>query len=653
MENKPLASTAASGTPGVTLLGTEFEDFTFGTDGDDRLEGQAGNDYLLGKGGDDYLDGGADNDFLVEDVEGATSFGNDIYIGGTGIDRLSYFASTGDLTVDLRLQGVAQNTGVTGTDTISGIEHITATNQNDTLTGTEDANWFWTFAGNDVLSGGGGDDLFTVASGNKIINGGTGSDTVQVFDQSSNPVYTSAGITVSLQLQGTAQATGIGSWTLTNVENLVGGGGNDTLTGDNGNNVILGDLGNDRLTGSGGDDVLVGDGTMRLVGSNSGPLVFDENPGSAGGDDYLDGGTGNDRLVGNGGNDTLLGGAGDDQLMGGEGADILDGGEGRDIASYANASSSVAAYLTWAAGNSGEAAGDTHIAIEDLVGSAFADVLSGNAASNALYGGAGSDYLFGREGQDYLVGGAGNDVLSGGDGNDLLDGGEGMDVAYYRDAAATIFNVAVHGNKQGMVDGRAYGISIDVNNSINNFGEAAFDQLVNIENIWGSRYDDVIRGDDAVGGQIYGFEGNDILDGRGGNDIFYGGTGSDTMTGGAGADDFFYLSWNDHYNQFGTLEAYEGGDTITDFQHGTDHVIVSRYWFGFGNIQGPAAALTAADANFVDNGSAATSSKPTFYWNVGSGVLQFDPDGNGASQAVNIATFAPGTTLSLSDLWSA
>jgi len=78
---------------------------------------------------------------------------------------------------------------------------------------------------------------------------------------------------------------------------------------------------------------------------------------------------------------------------------------------------------------------------------------------------------------------------------------------------------------------------------------------------------------------------------------------------------------------------------------------VSRYWFGFGNIAGPAAALTSTYADFVTSGSA-TSSKPTFFWNASTGLLEFDPDSNGVGAKVNIATLS-GATLTLSDIWTA
>ena len=97
-----------------------------------------------------------------------------------------------------------------GTDTFVGIEHVTANYGNDTLTGNEAANWFWTFSGIDTLTGNGGNDYFTVGQGDKIADGGTGIDTIEIADFAFVPAYTADGITVSLALQGAAQATGIG-----------------------------------------------------------------------------------------------------------------------------------------------------------------------------------------------------------------------------------------------------------------------------------------------------------------------------------------------------------------------------------------------------------------------------------------------------------
>jgi Ca2+-binding RTX toxin-like protein len=348
----------------------------------------------------------------------------------------------------------------------------------------------------------------------------------------------------------------------------------------------------------------------------------------------------NDTLAGNGvantifgaaGNDSLTGGGGEDLLEGGVGGDALDGTGGYTYASYTRAASGVIVFLGGPQLNAGDAVGDTYVSIEGILGSAFADILGGDAANNVLQGYDGNDFLFGSDGLDFLVGGNGNDAMSGGFGNDRLEGGDGLDVLYLRDHAT--------------------GLIANMTDTSRNTGEAQGDIYFDIENIWGSRFNDVLTGIEGAG-QVYGFEGNDELYGLGGDDFFYGGEGFDTLTGGTGVDNFFFLSWNDHFNQYGTLEPYEGGDTFTDFTSGTDRIILSRYWFGFGNIVGPAAALTETHANFVTTGAAATS-RPSLIWNQTNRTLSFDADGNGATQAVLLGTFQQGVTLTLGDIWTA
>ena len=149
------------------------------------------------------------------------------------------------------------------------------------------------------------------------------------------------------------------------------------------------------------------------------------------------GGSGNDELVGNqvanvldgrGGDDALYGADGDDTLIGGAGNDRLDGEAGSDTASYSSAFAGVNVNLsTGSAASIGGADAafigtDMLFAIENVIGSGFADTLTGDTLANRIDGGAGNDTISGGGGADVLIGGSGNDILTGGSAGDSFQG---------------------------------------------------------------------------------------------------------------------------------------------------------------------------------------------------------------------------------------
>ena len=509
------------GTDGANEFhGRDGDDLLDGRGGDDKLYGENGNDALIGGAGNDLLDGGTGNDILI----GGT--GADILIGGDGVDVADYSSSSAAVQVNLAL-GTGHGGDAEG-DTLASIENVTGSDFNDTLTGD---------AGNNVLNGGKGDDTLIGGAGADTLIGGDGNDTV---DYSSS----AAGIVVNLAL-GSGQGGDAQGDTLISIENVVGTAFDDTLTGNAGSNNLFGGAGNDHFVASGGGDHYDGGagsdwvdyrpsdvGVYVNLATGAGHFGFAEgdtytsieNIHGSNFDDTLIGDDNANVIYGGGGSDHIYGGGGNDMIYSGGGYDYIDGGAGIDTVSYSDSWSYVVVNLETGVGQYGAASRDTIVNVENVVGSNYNDTLTGDAGANKLDGGAGNDVLHG---------GAGNDILIGGLGADVLDGGDGVDTASYETATAGVtLNLATGGTG----------------------GDAAGDTFVNIENLKGSFFNDVMTGD-ANDNRMDGGAGNDTLSGGAGNDTLIGGAGNDILTGGAGADVF----------QF---SANFGNDTISDFWAG-------------------------------------------------------------------------------------
>ena len=266
---------------------------------------------------------------------------------------------------------------------------------------------------------------------------------------------------------------------------------------------------------------------MLIVGDNTTGTVNDGLPNS---------------IVGGAGNDHLIGLGGSDELRGAAGADRLDGATGFDRASYIGAPAGVLANLGGSPQNTGDAAGDSYLSIEGLIGSSFSDTLIGDGGVNDFQGLAGDDYLQGHGGIDVLRGGDGSDRLEGGASGDTLDGGAGSDYAAYYYAVAAV--------------------TADLQNAALNTGDAAGDSYLSIEGVIGSiRFADILRGD-AAANALVGLDGNDQLLGRGGADSLLGMEGHDTLYGGAGAD---RLSGGAGTDTFVFVAGEANGDAVLDF----------------------------------------------------------------------------------------
>jgi Ca2+-binding RTX toxin-like protein len=220
--------------------------------------------------------------------------------------------------------------------------------------------------------------------------------------------------TIRAEAVGVLSGAAHGTFTLTNSGTIIGGDG-DILDGTFPLPFYRGSFTAITLVEGALVDPIVADTIY-----NSGRMVGDIHMGA--GADYYEGrngtvegevfgGAGQDKLFAGAGNDRLFGEDGSDTLMGGAGADYLNGGAGTDTVLYTSAPTGVTASLANAAINTGEAAGDSYVSIENVTGSGFNDILVGNGAANILSGGVGNDRLTGLAGNDVLGGGAGNDIF--------------------------------------------------------------------------------------------------------------------------------------------------------------------------------------------------------------------------------------------------
>ena len=258
-----------------------------------------------------------------------------------------------------------------------------------------------------------------------------------------------------------------------------------------------------------------------------------------------------DWVIGSSGNDKISGGAADDLLAGLSGDDGLDGGSGIDTAYFARSGKGVVVSLS--AGTATGEGSDTLVAMENVIGSDFDDVIRGGTGSNRLEGGAGNDALDGGVGADTLIGGAGTDTLNGGTGADSMAGGTGDD-SYFADALG---DVVVELTGEGNDTFRS---SLSRNLSTN------VEQLVLI----GSA--DINGTGNTDANTITGNTGNNVLSGAAGNDTLIGGQGNDTLLGGGDADSMTGGAGDDAYTV--TL-----GDRTVEFAGGgTDTVNSGIAW---------------------------------------------------------------------------
>jgi Ca2+-binding RTX toxin-like protein len=448
----------------------------------------------------------------------------------------------------------------------------------------------------DSLRGSDFDDTLTIGvqSTPLTVDGGGGIDTVVLVPQAGFYDISHSGSVWTL----TDTTTGVfGSVTLTNIEfaRFLGGqivdlrGSNpvqqgtstvDYFTGTSGNDIIHGGDGNDTLGGDAGNDFLYGEGGDDLLWFSTSRADH------SAGDDYIDGGDGVDtlglafmptgvtislattahqtiapglgltllsieNLSGTDYADHLTGDGGSNQIFGGRGDDVIDGGGGADTAGmYGRSYEYVLTPL-----NGGWVISDT-ISSRDGVDALtsiefikFADETFDLTGANlVIRGTSGSDNLHGTVGDDIMLGLGGGDTFYSSAGNDTFDGGGSPSAIYFSDAPSAI--------------------QVDLSITTAQVTGQGSDTLISIQSLFGSVYNDTLKGDDGAN-TINGGGGGDVIDGRGGADIItagggnyviHGGDGNDILIGGGGDGQIFGDAGNDLFQLSSGNDFVDGGD---------------------------------------------------------------------------------------------
>jgi len=505
--------------------------------------GSRGNDILLGGDGNDFLSGGAG----INEID-----------GGSGTDTIDYSSLRYGITVVMSGVGV-QSAAVTGR--VDSLTPVDAYVWSDSLTMVPGP----TGQADDMIQSGTSETRYTY----QIFDQGTddtSDDTRKQEDAITperiwklNPLFAESpddlidvrflpdeGLLLE-QEASVVQEYVTSQDSFSNIEQIIGGRGNDNILGNSEATFFYGGVGADTIDGGAGIDTAGYQHSEQAVTIDLSGGVF--SGGEAEGDIL----TNIENIVGSAFADTISGDAQNNRLTLGAGSDRASGGAGSDTAVFEFASSGiiyqVVAGELWVVQSQGTNVlsidvltddieflefTDTTLSFSDatnliLKGTSGDDLLIGTPVADPVEGLAGNDTIEGRASNDTLDGGAGNDILKGEEGNDRLIGGAGVDqfiggmgndVFVVDDPSETVTELLDEG-----FDTVETGISFTLPSNV----EAA---LV----VGGAEV--TIEGN-TLANTLTGSSGSQTLLGLAGDDTLDGGEGADTLIGGLGNDTYY------------------------------------------------------------------------------------------------------------------
>ena len=541
-----------------TIDGGDGDDTLIGGSDADRIYGGDGNNTISGGGGADSLYGGSGNNTFINPTVGTYYDGtNGQNMQAGQLNTIDYSGETVALTINLQggfgQGGAAQGAvyAFTPTGGVNSINRIIGGTGNDSLLGSAGDDYLDGGAGgsdsldgglgNNTLVGGGGTDRFYMGLGNDTIIGSNSVDflyyqnsdagVVINFDEVSRSFTNSLGQTLTVDAysgRGFAATANdqysyaIGDYytpvdgTSTSMDTVYGARSHQTLLFSHSTDVRFfgGSAADTVSSGTGNLQVEFSAGQDRYNGGGSGYNVVSSNTAYGGQVNtvvYLDG---TKDIDNNGQADHLQRNV----------ASLTSGGEAYDgfMIGWGNATQATAANLTLFK-NFGHLLGAGNNDI--LVGNDNANEINGRGGSNALYGYGGDDTIHAIEGANYIDGGDGRDMLNFVASTNSTIGQLGSW------SSSLTAGVSVY-----LADGSFFAASDKANLWGAGFsthqvrtgstGTYLYSQVVNMEDVYGTSYGDVIYGN-SVANIIYGNNGNDTIAGGGGADSLYGGSGDD------------------------------------------------------------------------------------------------------------------------------
>lgn len=284
-----------------SLNGEGGDDILNGLSGDDTLNGSSGADIIFASAGFDTIDGGADVDlfdlsnstgvntnwinleasgsqFRVDEGAGFVgrakltgienvrdSFGSDRFFGNS--EDNSYFYSSGFDTVDgnggidtLDISGLTR--GFQWIDLEASSSQLRSNDGNGFVANAviSDVENFVTTIETDHFRGDLNDQTVVYTGGRDFIDGRAGSDTLD-FSDYDNGNWINLNIAFD-QFRFIEADEFVSGGNLQNIENGIGGDGNDFFFGDDMDNLFFGGLGNDRFEGGLGVDTFAVEGEI-------------------------------------------------------------------------------------------------------------------------------------------------------------------------------------------------------------------------------------------------------------------------------------------------------------------------------------------------------------------------------------------------------